>query len=98
MLPFLCKNLDYEPQSILIFNHIFSDFPDDVNEAYELIKDMEPTTPQEYILKAVVNASMGQEKNSVSSAADYCIFSCVISYVYTCNIGCFVLKAPVVIS
>ena len=30
-------------------------------EAYELMKDVEPTTPQEYILKAVVNACLGQE-------------------------------------
>lgn len=29
----------------------------EVNEAYELVKDLEPTTPQEYILKGVVNAS-----------------------------------------
>merc|ERR1719320_1518667 len=28
---------------------------DDVNEAYALIKDLEPTVPQEYILKGVVN-------------------------------------------
>jgi len=33
---------------------------DDLNEAYSLIKDHEPTTPQEYIIKAVVNASLGQ--------------------------------------
>ena len=37
---------------------------DDINEAYNLIKDLEPTTPQEYILKGVVNASLGQETNS----------------------------------
>mmetsp|Transcript_65802 Transcript_65802/g.129159 ORF Transcript_65802/g.129159 Transcript_65802/m.129159 type:complete len:629 (-) Transcript_65802:161-2047(-) len=35
-----------------------------VNEAFELIKDLEPSTPQEYILKGVVNASMGQEMGS----------------------------------
>jgi intraflagellar transport protein 56 len=39
---------------------------DDVNEAYNLIKDLEPTTPQEYILKGVVNAALGQEQGSVS--------------------------------
>lgn len=38
---------------------------DDVNEAYNLIKDLEPTTPQEYILKGVVNAALGQEQGSV---------------------------------
>nr|CAD7456217.1 unnamed protein product [Timema tahoe] len=37
---------------------------DDVTEAYELIKDLEPAVPQEYILKGVVNATMGQEKGS----------------------------------
>ena len=33
--------------------------------AYELIKDTEPTTAQEYILKAIANAVIGQERNSV---------------------------------
>ncbi|CAG2243618.1 DYF13 [Mytilus edulis] len=37
---------------------------DDVTEAYNLIKDLEPTTPQEYILKGVVNAALGQESGS----------------------------------
>ncbi|KAL4239394.1 Intraflagellar transport protein 56 [Mactra antiquata] len=37
---------------------------DDVAEAYNLIKDLEPTTPQEYILKGVVNAALGQEQGS----------------------------------
>ncbi|OXU24601.1 hypothetical protein TSAR_003575 [Trichomalopsis sarcophagae] len=34
------------------------------HEAYELIKDLEPTVPQEYILKGIVNAVVGQERNS----------------------------------
>lgn len=38
---------------------------DDLMEAYALIKDHEPTTPQEYIIKAVVNAALGQEQGSV---------------------------------
>ncbi|XP_028345492.1 intraflagellar transport protein 56 isoform X5 [Physeter macrocephalus] len=38
---------------------------DDVQEAYNLIKDLEPTTPQEYILKGVVNAALGQEMGSL---------------------------------
>jgi hypothetical protein len=42
---------------------------DDVTEAYNLIKDLEPTTPQEYILKGVVNAALGQEQGSVSTGA-----------------------------
>ena len=33
---------------------------DDVSEAYALIKDLEPTVPQEYILKGVVNAAVGE--------------------------------------
>ena len=45
---------------------------DDVNEAYNLIKDLEPTTPQEYILKGVVNAALGQEQGSVSIEPDHC--------------------------
>ena len=50
-------------------------FSDDVNEAYSLIKDIEPTTPQEYILKGVVNAALGQEQGSVSTADDQAPFS-----------------------
>lgn len=37
---------------------------DEVQEAYELIKDLEPSVPQEYILKGVVNAVMGQKAGS----------------------------------
>ncbi|XP_064011167.1 intraflagellar transport protein 56 [Pogoniulus pusillus] len=36
----------------------------DVQEAYNLIKGLEPTAPQEYILKGVVNAALGQEMSS----------------------------------
>ncbi|KAG5186895.1 hypothetical protein JKP88DRAFT_269588 [Tribonema minus] len=35
-----------------------------VQEAYDLIKDLEPSTPQEYILKGVVNATLGQANGS----------------------------------
>lgn len=38
---------------------------DEVQEAYTLIKDLEPAVPQEYILKGVVNAALGQELGSV---------------------------------
>ena len=34
-------------------------------EAHQLIKDLEPSSPQEYILKAVCNAYIGQEQGSV---------------------------------
>uniref|UniRef100_A0A7S1N908 Intraflagellar transport protein 56 n=1 Tax=Eutreptiella gymnastica TaxID=73025 RepID=A0A7S1N908_9EUGL len=37
---------------------------EEVQEAYQLIKDVEPVTPQEYILKGVVNASIGQMTGS----------------------------------
>ncbi|XP_073975362.1 tetratricopeptide repeat domain 26 isoform X2 [Rhodnius prolixus] len=33
-------------------------------EAYELIKNLEPSVPQEYILKGIVNVAVGQETNS----------------------------------
>lgn len=42
---------------------------DDVREAYQLIKDLEPAVPQEYILKGVVNAALGQENGSVCQQA-----------------------------
>ncbi|XP_018338474.1 PREDICTED: intraflagellar transport protein 56 isoform X2 [Trachymyrmex septentrionalis] len=40
---------------------------DDIKAAYDLIKDLEPAVPQEYILKGIVNAVMGQETNSRDS-------------------------------
>lgn len=40
---------------------------DDIKEGFKLIKDMQPAVPQEYILKGVVNAALGQELNSVSN-------------------------------
>ena len=36
----------------------------EVQEAYELMKEIEPASPQEYILKGVVNAAVGQENGS----------------------------------
>lgn len=33
---------------------------DEVNEAFKLVKDMEPVVPKEYIIKAVVHAVIGQ--------------------------------------
>lgn len=35
----------------------------DINEAFNLIRDLEPSTPQEYILKGVVQACIGQANN-----------------------------------
>lgn len=40
----------------------------DIKEAYTLLKDMQPAVPQEYILKGLVNAALGQELNSVSNS------------------------------
>merc|ERR1719353_1506128 len=37
---------------------------DEVNEAYNLIKDLEPAVPREYILKGVVFAALGQRTGS----------------------------------
>jgi len=37
---------------------------DGVEEAFELMKDLEPSTPQEYVLKGVVNACLGQALGS----------------------------------
>ncbi|KAJ7992723.1 hypothetical protein DPEC_G00281630 [Dallia pectoralis] len=52
---------------------------DDFQESYQLIKDLEPTTPQvqsnvsltEYILKGVVNAAVGQERDHLKIAQQY---------------------------
>ncbi|KAJ3174898.1 Intraflagellar transport protein 56 [Geranomyces variabilis] len=37
---------------------------DDIVSAFNLMKDVEPSTPQEYILKGIVNAALGQEQES----------------------------------
>lgn len=33
---------------------------EEINEAYNLVKDLQPTSPKEYIIKAVVYAMRGQ--------------------------------------
>ena len=64
---------------------------DDIGEAYNLIKDIEPTSPNEYILKGVVNATMGQDQGSVSKQTALCINQMVIEtnvlsqLTYTCS-------------
>ncbi|KAK9703230.1 hypothetical protein QE152_g29460 [Popillia japonica] len=45
----------------LVIHHLRQN---DTKEAYDLIKDLQPAVPQEYILKGVVNAALGQELNS----------------------------------
>ncbi|XP_022647439.1 intraflagellar transport protein 56-like [Varroa jacobsoni] len=37
---------------------------DDIESAHALIKELEPSVPHEYILKAVVNAAVGQEQGA----------------------------------
>jgi len=44
---------------------LFDLIKDDLDHAYDLMKDVEPLQPAEYILKGVVNAAYGQEHNSV---------------------------------
>ena len=36
----------------------------EVQEAFELMKDIEPASPQEYILKGVANLALGQQMDS----------------------------------
>jgi len=55
--------LDYIPEARLNLA-IFHLRNDDVQEAFDLIKDLEPSAPQEYILKGVVNAALGQATGS----------------------------------
>uniref|UniRef100_A0AAQ5Y354 Intraflagellar transport protein 56 n=1 Tax=Amphiprion ocellaris TaxID=80972 RepID=A0AAQ5Y354_AMPOC len=68
---------------------------DDIQEAYNLIEDLVPTTPQEYILKGVVNAALGQEigsRDHLKIAQQFfqlvggsCIFSSAFSFGYFYN-------------
>ena len=37
---------------------------DDIVSAFNLLKDFEPSTPPEYILKGIVNAVVGQQQDS----------------------------------
>ena len=36
----------------------------EVQEAFELMKEIEPASPQEYILKGVTNLALGQQMDS----------------------------------
>merc|ERR1719478_943521 len=55
--------LDIIPESRLnlVIYHLRTD---EVHEAYNLIKDLEPSVPREYILKGVVFAALGQRSGS----------------------------------
>jgi len=43
---------------------IYSLKNDSVDEAFNLVKDLEPTNPREYIIKAVSYLMYGQKKDS----------------------------------
>ncbi|VEL10855.1 unnamed protein product [Protopolystoma xenopodis] len=45
----------------LIIYHLKNE---DIRSAYELVRDIDPGVPMEYVLKAIVNAGIGQEHNS----------------------------------
>lgn len=55
--------IDFIPEARLnlVIYHLRNDR---ITEAYELIKDLEPQTPQEYILKGVCNVAIGQMQDS----------------------------------
>jgi len=59
----LPKLMDVIPEARLnlVIYHLKSN---DLNEAFELVKDLKPNTPQEYILKGVVHASLGQSTSN----------------------------------
>ncbi|CAD2213700.1 tetratricopeptidedomain 26 [Angomonas deanei] len=61
VLPDLLKAGLPEARLNLVIYHLRHD---QFNEAFELMKDVDPSTPQEYILKAVVLSHVGQELNS----------------------------------
>jgi len=54
-------------QIINVIKTIFVLRAENVSEANNLMKDLEPTTAQEYILKGVVNAVLGQDNGSVGT-------------------------------
>jgi intraflagellar transport protein 56 len=47
---------------------------DDINEAFELVKDLDPSIPPEYILKGIVHTCIGQNtsnRESIKTAQQY---------------------------
>ena len=57
---------------------------DNVEDAYALIRDLEPGSPQEYILKAVANTVIGQEQGSVSSHTHCVMKARVCDFIFFC--------------
>ncbi|KAJ3301941.1 Intraflagellar transport protein 56 [Kappamyces sp. JEL0829] len=62
-LQILPRLLDVMPEARLNLV-IFHLRKNDIVSAFNLMKDVEPSTPQEYILKGIVNAALGQEQES----------------------------------
>lgn len=62
-LQYLPPLLDVMPEARLNLV-IFHMRKGDIVSAFNLMKDLEPSTPQEYILKGTVNAALGQEQES----------------------------------
>jgi len=60
VLPPLVGNVPEARLNLVIF-HMHNN---EVQEAYELMKEIEPTSPQEYILKGVTNLALGQQMDS----------------------------------
>ena len=56
--------LDVIPEARLNLVFIYHLRNDDLVSAFNLMKDVEPATPQEYILKGIVNAALGQDQES----------------------------------
>lgn len=53
-----------------------------IAEAYELMKDIEPSQPNEYILKGVVNSAVGQEQNSVRFFFEFKLFFTFLNLIF----------------
>ncbi|VDQ02952.1 unnamed protein product [Trichobilharzia regenti] len=66
VLPPLIDVLPEARLNLIIF-HLKNE---NLQEAYELTKEIDPSTPQEYVLKGVVNAILGQEHGSRGSASE----------------------------
>ena len=59
-------DFEYSTVNWIFFIHEYFFLKGNVGEAHELMKDIDPSQPNEYILKGVVNAAVGQDQGSVS--------------------------------
>ncbi|KDO22071.1 hypothetical protein SPRG_12058 [Saprolegnia parasitica CBS 223.65] len=64
VLPPLVESFTPQPRPPRRLFSLWAHGPSSFLDAFELIKDIEPSTPQEYILKGVVHATLGQQTNS----------------------------------